>query len=105
IVLLDALPLTVSGKVDRRALPEPAREDVVSGLGIVESESAPDADFAGEAERILAEIFPRVLGTGPLGRDAPFFRLGGDSILAIQVVAGAREAGLSLAPSLLFEHP
>lgn len=114
IVLLDALPLSASGKIDRKALPDPGFADAAFYLDIGSADGAkaadPDATSdatapASATERILAGIFARALGTGPVGRDAHFFRLGGDSILAIQVVARAREAGLRLAPSLLFEHP
>ncbi|MFN7945817.1 MAG: amino acid adenylation domain-containing protein [Blastocatellia bacterium] len=95
-VFLDALPLNVSGKVDRRALPEP------------EEHSAP---LAAEAlprtatEQKLAEIWQQVLGLRQISVNDSFFALGGDSILSIQVIARARAAGLHLTPKQLFEHP
>jgi amino acid adenylation domain-containing protein/non-ribosomal peptide synthase protein (TIGR01720 family) len=93
-VPLDVLPRTASGKLDRRALPEPER-------------SAPAAGFVPPrtpAERLLAGIWAGVLGLPRVGAEENFFALGGDSILSIQVVARAREAGLLLTPRDLFRH-
>ncbi|WP_344610002.1 amino acid adenylation domain-containing protein, partial [Streptomyces glaucus] len=91
-VVLEALPLTVNGKVDLKALPAP--------------------DFAGRAtgreprtaaERTLCEIFAAVLGLERAGADDDFFHLGGDSITSMQVVARAGRAGLVLTPRQVFE--
>ncbi|MFD1542539.1 non-ribosomal peptide synthetase [Nonomuraea guangzhouensis] len=92
-VLLPALPLTHSGKVDRQALPIPtgARH---SGEEYV----APRTP----AERALAAVWARVLGVERVGVHDNFFDLGGDSILGLQVVAGARAAGLALTPRQMF---
>ncbi|MEV4396425.1 amino acid adenylation domain-containing protein [Nonomuraea sp. NPDC049607] len=92
-VILDALPLTHSGKVDRRALPAPtgARH---SGEEYAEPRTP--------AERALAEVWARVLGVERVGVHDNFFDLGGDSILGLQVVAGAQAAGLALTPRLMF---
>ena len=95
IVALDALPLTANGKLDRNALPQPAIE-ATDGPG-----DAPQT----EAERTLAAIWTQVLGVTNVARGANFFELGGDSILAIQVITRARQAGLHLAPRDLFQHP
>ena len=96
-VVLDAFPLTPNGKIDRRALPEP------------ESRPAPQATdrepLATETERTLASIWSLVLRREVAGADANFFEHGGDSILAIQVVAKAREAGLRMEARDLFQHP
>ncbi|MFF2144924.1 amino acid adenylation domain-containing protein [Kitasatospora sp. NPDC058190] len=92
-VVLDELPLTASGKVDRGALPAP--------------ESGSDADAREprtEAERILAGLFAEVLGAERVGVDDSFFLLGGDSILTIQLVGRARQAGLDLSPRDVFAH-
>ena len=96
IVVLEALPLSANGKVDRRALPEPEWPQ--------DSESAEGVPASVE-ERTLAGIWQGVLGLARVGRDENFFELGGDSILSIQVVARAREAGLRVTPRMLFEHP
>ncbi|MFN8178108.1 MAG: non-ribosomal peptide synthase/polyketide synthase [bacterium] len=94
-VVLDALPLTANGKVDRRALPEPSWE----------SAAPAGAEPVGRIERVLAGVWRSVLGLGTVGRDDDFFELGGDSILAIQLVARAREAGVRVSARGLFEHP
>jgi aryl carrier-like protein len=94
--VLDALPLSGNGKVDRAALPAPDR-DPVRATGHV----APRSD----AERILAEIWAEVLGTPRVGVQDNFFELGGDSILSIQVVSRARRHGWQLTPRDLFAHP
>ncbi len=101
-VTLDALPLTANGKLDRRSLPEPDWGAAAAGRG------GPDAAGrapASDTERILAGVFERVLGVPRVGTRDDFFELGGDSILTIQIVARAREAGVSLTPRMVFEHP
>jgi non-ribosomal peptide synthase protein (TIGR01720 family) len=93
-VELDFLPLTANGKVDRAALPEPDR-------------SAPAAAHQAprdEVERILAGIWKAVLRVESVGVHDNFFRLGGDSILGVQVIARAHEAGLRLTSRQLFDH-
>ncbi len=92
IVVLVALPRTVSGKVDRRALPEP----IVTATDT----SAPET----ETEKQLAQIWCEVLGLKDVGRRDNFFALGGDSIISLQVVSRARRAGLALSPKDLFQH-
>ncbi len=99
-MVLDALPLTPNRKVDRKALPAP---DQASRLetGHGDKFVAP----ATEAERILADIWAQVLGVPRVGAHDNFFELGGDSILSIQVIARARQAGLQLTPKQLFQAP
>jgi glycopeptidolipid biosynthesis protein len=92
VVLMDALPLTVNGKLDKRALPAPEYR----GLG---------GDYRAPAdavEEILADIYANVLGLDRVGVDDSFFDLGGDSILSMQVVAQARAAGLTCRPRDVF---
>ncbi len=87
VVALDALPLTVNGKLDTRALPAPEYQDA-------DHYRAPhDA-----VEQILAGIYAQVLGVEQVGVDDSFFDLGGDSISSMQVVARARAAGLVCRP-------
>ncbi|WJE01554.1 non-ribosomal peptide synthase/polyketide synthase [Streptomyces antimycoticus] len=93
---LDALPLTAHGKVDRRALPDPDPAPVTSGAGHV----APRTPM----ERRIADIWADVLGLERVGVEDNFFDLGGDSILSIQVVSRARQAGLRLTTKDLFAH-
>ncbi len=91
VVVLDALPLTVNGKLDTRALPAPEFNDA-------DSYRAPSGAF----EEILAGIYAEVLGVERVGVDDSFFDLGGDSILSMQVVARARAAGLVCRPRDIF---
>ncbi|HEX5740972.1 MAG TPA: condensation domain-containing protein, partial [Pilimelia sp.] len=93
VLVLDALPLTGHGKVDRAALPRP---DAPRPAG-----STP----ATPAEHALCAAFAAVLGLDRVGADASFFALGGDSIGAIQVVSHARRAGLRLTTRDVFRHP
>ncbi len=91
VVAVEALPLTVNGKLDVRALPAPEYQDV-------DRYRAPtDA-----VEEILASIYAQVLGLERVGVDDSFFELGGDSILSMQVVARARAAGLTCRPRDIF---
>ncbi|MEH2198332.1 condensation domain-containing protein, partial [Nostoc sp.] len=95
-VSLDALPLTANGKVDRNALPEPD----LSRMGL-------EVDFIlprTPTEEILVKNWIDVLGREQVGIYDNFFELGGDSVLSIQVVAHANQAGLLLTPKLLFQH-
>ncbi|HEX9314155.1 MAG TPA: amino acid adenylation domain-containing protein, partial [Actinomycetota bacterium] len=94
-VALDALPLNPNGKLDRRALPAPD-----PGAGAAAGYLAPRT----ETEAVLAGIWAEVLGAERVGVEDNFFELGGDSILSIQVVSRARQAGLSLMPRDLFVH-
>ncbi|MGB8793821.1 MAG: amino acid adenylation domain-containing protein, partial [Mycobacterium sp.] len=95
LVVLDALPLTVNGKLDKRALPAPEYQDV-------DHYRAPtDA-----VEEILAGIYAQVLGLDRVGINDSFFELGGDSLSAMRLVAAVNtglDAGLSV--RALFESP
>jgi glycopeptidolipid biosynthesis protein len=91
VVVIDALPLTPNGKLDKRALPAPEYHDTNRYRG------------PGNAvEEILAGIYAQVLGLERVGVDDSFFDLGGDSILALQVVARARAAGVLCKPRNVF---
>ncbi|MFG3107536.1 amino acid adenylation domain-containing protein [Streptomyces tendae] len=90
---LPALPLTPHGKVDRKALPAP---DFHAPAAV--------ATPRGRAEEILVAAMAEVLGLPAVGPDDNFFSVGGDSITAIQVVARARRAGLTLTARHVFEH-
>ena len=95
LVWLDALPLSSNGKVDRAALLARAAERA----------SAADLTLPRTAvEETLAAIWRQVLGLERIGMHDSFFRLGGDSILTIQVVARARQAGLVVTPRQIFEE-
>ncbi|MET9430479.1 amino acid adenylation domain-containing protein [Streptomyces sp. NPDC003036] len=91
VVVLDALPVAANGKLDRAALPEPG--------GVAEAGRAP----ASGREEALCGLFAGVLGVASVGADDDFFRLGGDSIMAIQLAGRAlTEAGLALTPRDVF---
>ena len=92
IIALEKLPLTPAGKLDRAALPEPTWQS--------QDYEAPQTDN----ERILAAIWAEVLGVERVGRQDHFFELGGDSIVALQVVSRARQQGLGLTPKDLFQQ-
>jgi amino acid adenylation domain-containing protein/non-ribosomal peptide synthase protein (TIGR01720 family) len=91
VVAVAALPLTVNGKLDTKALPAPDYQDV-------DSYRAP----SDAVEEILADIYAQVLGLERVGVDESFFELGGDSILSMQVVARARAAGVLCRPRDIF---
>ena len=95
-VVLDEFPLTANGKIDRQALPAPdgARPDL-------DHEFAPPASVV---EKELARIWQQVLGLDQVGIHDNFFELGGDSILMIQIISRARQAGLTLTLRQFFQH-
>ncbi|HSF40167.1 MAG TPA: amino acid adenylation domain-containing protein [Thermoanaerobaculia bacterium] len=96
-VLLEALPRTPNGKVDRKALPRPDLERPSGDRPFV----APRTPV----EETLARIWQEVLALPEAGVEDDFFALGGDSILGVQVVFKAREKGLILTTAQIFQHP
>ncbi|MFF2129515.1 amino acid adenylation domain-containing protein [Streptomyces olivochromogenes] len=95
-VRLDRLPLTPSGKVDRRNLPEPELDTEHLGSRYVPPRTG--------VEQLLTDVWADVLGMDRVGIHDNFFELGGDSILSIQVVTRARRAGLRVTSKLMFVH-
>ena len=95
-VVLDALPLSPNGKVDRNALPDPGDERAALERAWVAPESA--------VEHVLAEIWSDVLGLDRVGAEDSFLELGGHSLSAVQVRARIEELmPLALSPSDVFE--
>ncbi|HKV11084.1 MAG TPA: amino acid adenylation domain-containing protein [Thermoanaerobaculia bacterium] len=96
-VPLERLPLSSSGKLDRRALPEPeaARPELEEAF----------VPPQGEDEEALAATWAEVLQVERVGRNDNFFALGGDSILSLQVLSKARERGIDLSLQQIFQHP
>ena len=94
-VRLAELPLTAHGKVDRRALPAPTRDDLV-GAGYVAPRDP--------TEEALARIWSEVLAMPRVGVHDDFFRLGGDSIVSLKVISRVKRAfGIEASPRDLFE--
>jgi amino acid adenylation domain-containing protein/non-ribosomal peptide synthase protein (TIGR01720 family) len=93
VVVLDELPVTVNGKLDRAALPAPDFAGLVTGR-------AP----ATAVEELLCGLLAEVLGLESVGAEDSFFELGGDSIMSMLVVSRARQAGLAVTARQLFEH-
>ncbi|MFE3262092.1 amino acid adenylation domain-containing protein [Nocardia sp. NPDC059229] len=94
VMVLDTLPTTETGKIDRLALPEP---DFTTGRTEFRAPVT-------EMETTLAGLFAEVLGVDTIGLDDSFFALGGDSIMSIQLVTRARAAGLVLSVREVFER-
>src|SRR5262249_8399619 len=95
-VVLEQLPLTPSGKVDRRALPEPDAESHASPRY-----EAPQ----GEMESALADVWQSLLKLDRIGRQDNFFELGGHSLLIVQMVERLREQGLHVEVRSVFDQP
>jgi amino acid adenylation domain-containing protein/non-ribosomal peptide synthase protein (TIGR01720 family) len=95
-VVLDQLPLTHNGKVDKHALPAPD----ASRPELDEEFVAPSTP----AEELMANIWAEALGVERVGIQDNFFDLGGDSIINIQIASKATQAGLRITPRQVFQH-
>ncbi|MFE5140466.1 non-ribosomal peptide synthase/polyketide synthase [Streptomyces fagopyri] len=93
VLILDALPLLSNGKLDRKSLPAPEFSPVAGGR-----------EPANDVERTLCAHFAAALGLPETGVHDDFFTLGGDSIVAMQLVSRARAAGLRVTPRQVFQH-
>ncbi|MBM0106540.1 non-ribosomal peptide synthase/polyketide synthase [Steroidobacter sp. S1-65] len=94
-VTVAKLPINVHGKIDRRSLPT------------LDLAAAARGDYTppqNEIQRLLCDVWQRLLRVPRVGIDENFFALGGDSILAMQIVAAARKVGVSMRVRQLFEH-
>ncbi len=94
VTVLDRMPLASTGKVDRRALPEP----------VFEARETAAVEPATDLERTVAAAFAEVLGVPSVGATASFFALGGDSIMSIQLAARLQAAGVVVRARDIFER-
>ncbi|MCY8308650.1 amino acid adenylation domain-containing protein [Bacillus vallismortis] len=93
-IQIDRIPLTVNGKLDQKALPEPEKN----------AYPADDISPSNEIEKVMADIWEELLDVGELGVSANFFELGGDSIKALQVCARLKQRGFETTVREMFEH-
>ncbi|MEU7474458.1 amino acid adenylation domain-containing protein [Lentzea sp. NPDC042327] len=97
VVVLERLPLTANGKVDRRALPDPDWDA---------PQRPARAPLSTPTQRRVAEIWSAALGVAEIGADEDFFDLGGHSLLAAQVLAQVCSSfAVDIPLHALFEHP
>lgn len=95
-VEIPAMPLLLSGKIDRRALPSPRPDNVLTDAYVPAS---------GPAEEALADVFGELLGRDRVGRDDDFFALGGDSLRVTRLKALIeKRLGVETPAGLLFEE-
>jgi thioesterase domain-containing protein/acyl carrier protein len=97
IVLMEALPQTISGKIDKQALPPPPNDRPAWATQFVAPRN--------EHERLIAEVWERLLGVQPVGVTDNFFELGGHSMLAVRVTAEIeKRTGVALPLAALFQQ-
>ena len=94
---LDEMPLTASGKINRKALPEIDLENISNDTEYVAPET--------QMQKTLCKLIELVLGTSPVGIFDDFFDLGGDSLKAIEFVSKAHNEGILFNLQNVFDHP
>ncbi|MFF1478061.1 amino acid adenylation domain-containing protein [Streptomyces sp. NPDC058301] len=94
-VVLDALPLTANGKLDRKALPTPGRAATATGERTAARTAAEDA---------MARVWAEVLSLDQVGVHDNFFDLGGDSLRAVALAGALSDAGTAVSVRDVFEH-
>ncbi|MGH8270024.1 MAG: condensation domain-containing protein, partial [Steroidobacteraceae bacterium] len=95
-VWLESLPVTPSGKVDRRALPQPTAHSYAA-----RAYEAPQ----GELEETIARVWAEVLKIEPIGRSDNFFQLGGHSLLLVKIIERLRHHGISVEAGSFYAQP
>ncbi|MFE7282988.1 amino acid adenylation domain-containing protein [Streptomyces noursei] len=99
---LDALPLTVNGKVDLAALPAPEEQPTAAP----ETDDDPDNAPQGEVETLIAAVWSEVLGRARVHADDDFFAMGGHSLIALRVVARLKKQfGIAMSTREVYRHP
>jgi amino acid adenylation domain-containing protein len=96
VVILEELPLTPTGKIDRKKLPQPEHT--------LEAKKKKYAGPRNRTEEILTEVWAEVLGLERVGIEENFFELGGDSIICVRIIGRAQERGVEFSVQELFEH-
>lgn len=98
VTILPSWPVTISGKVDRKALPDIELPKPLS--------DAPDPEeTVSPLEQRIAAIWADVFRRSRVGLDENFFAIGGDSILSLQVIARAHQSGIRITPRQIFQNP
>lgn len=95
-IVMDEMPVTTNGKVDQKALPDPAET-----ISLSQGDDKPVT----ETQQLIVTAFKDVLGVKQVGIHDSFFDLGGDSIMSIQAVAKLKEQGIRVDPKWIFMHP
>lgn len=96
-IVIEDIPLTGSGKIDYKQLPDAEYSSYEKARPFVEPGS--------ERERLVAKVLAAVLNIDKIGLDDDFFELGGDSILALQVIARLRQHSINVGSKTLFQNP
>jgi len=96
-VNLEKIPLTANGKIDRKAIPDPGENSLEDNKKYKPPRNA--------VEKILVQVWEKVLGRKEIGIDRDFFAVGGDSIKTIQIIARMSSAGYKLEMKDLFQYP
>ncbi|WP_255316180.1 non-ribosomal peptide synthetase [Myxococcus fulvus] len=105
-VVMDALPINANGKVDRKALPEPDAVVAPEPTSAPTSDAKLETPFRTTLEMVLQRLWTEVLGRSGVQAGDDFFALGGDSILAMRLLARLEEElGLPLPLATLFQSP
>jgi amino acid adenylation domain-containing protein/non-ribosomal peptide synthase protein (TIGR01720 family) len=94
-VRMENLPLTINGKINKKALPEADVSELIAEIQVLPRN---------QTEEQLVAIWQELLGLDQIGIYDNFFELGGDSILTIQVVSRARKYGIEIQPKDIFYH-
>jgi non-ribosomal peptide synthase protein (TIGR01720 family) len=93
---IDVLPRLPNGKIDFEELRQTSLVELTPKTDVIAA--------INDTERILIEVWEKVLDFSPIAVDDNFFEIGGDSILSIQIIAQARKLGIIIAPDQIFQH-